>query len=70
MRQMQDAKSIQDLINRNKKLPKRFRINNVLVDVTYSLQTKLMEIDEEEAIKLLEEHLITGRDRFSSKIEQ
>jgi transposase len=64
MRQMQEAKSIQDSIDRNKKMPKRFRINNVLVDVTYSLQTKLIELDEEEAIKLLEEHLIKGREGF------
>jgi transposase len=64
MRQMQEVKSIQDSIDRNRKLPKRFRINNVLVDVTYSLQTKLMELDEQNATKLLEEHLITGREGF------
>jgi transposase len=64
MRQMQEARAIQESIDRNKKLPKRFRINNVLVDVTYSLQTKLMKLDEQEAIKLLEEHVITGREGF------
>jgi len=64
MRQMQEARAIQESIDKNKKLPKKFRINNVLVDVTYSLQTKLMEIEEQEAIKLLEEHLITGREGF------
>ena len=36
----------------------------MLVDVVYSLQTKLVELDEEEAIKLLEEHLITDREGF------
>ncbi|MDN5309136.1 MAG: hypothetical protein PWP14_530 [Methanolobus sp.] len=64
MRQMQEAKEIQESIDRNKKLPKRFRINNVLVDVSYSLQTKLMKLDDQEAIKLLEQHLITGREGF------
>jgi len=64
MRQMQEAKEIQESIDKNKKLPKRFRINNVLVDVSYSLQTKLMELEEGEAIRLLEEHLITGREGF------
>jgi len=64
MRQMQEAKEIQQSIDKNKKLPKRFRINNVLVDVSYSLQTKLMKLDDQEAIKLLEEHLITGREGF------
>ena len=64
MRQIKEAKVIQESIDKNKKIPKRFRINNVLVDVTYSLQTKLMELDEQEATKLLEEHLITGREGF------
>ena len=64
MRLLEEAKQIQKAISKNKKLPKKFRINNVLVDVTYSLQTKLMELDEQEAIKLLEEKIITGREGF------
>jgi transposase len=64
MRQLEEARAIQESIDKNKKLPKRFRINNVLVDVSYSLQTKLMELDEQEAIKLLEEKLITSREGF------
>ncbi len=64
MRQIEEAKEIQKSIDKNKKLPKRFRINNALVDVVYSLQTKLTDLDEQEAIKLLEEHLITGREGF------
>ena len=64
MRQLQEAKAIQESIDRNKKLPKRFRISNVLVDVTYSLQTKLMELDEQDAIKLLKEKIVTGREGF------
>jgi transposase len=64
MRKLKEAKDIQKSIEKNKKLPKKFRINNVLVDVVYSLQTKLVELDEEEAIKLLEECLITDREGF------
>ena len=64
MRQIEEAKMIQNSIDKNKKLPKKFRINNALVDVVYSLQTKLVEFDEQEAIKLLEEHIITGREGF------
>ncbi|WP_342306350.1 transposase [Methanolobus sp. ZRKC5] len=64
MRQLQEAKAIQESIDKNKKLPKRFRINNALVDVSYSLQTKLMQINEQGAIELLEEKLVTGREGF------
>jgi len=64
MRQIEEAKLIQNSIDKNKKLPKKFRINNALVDVVYSLQTKLVDLDEQEAIKLLEEHLISGREEF------
>ncbi|MDG6244275.1 MAG: IS1634 family transposase [Methanolobus sp.] len=64
IRQIEEAKLIQESIDKNKKLPKKFRINNTLVDVVYSLQTKLTELDEQEAIKLLEEKLITGREGF------
>ncbi len=64
MRQMQEVKDIQESITNNKKLPKRFRINNLLVDVCYSLQTKLVQLNEQEAIELLEEYIITGREGF------
>lgn len=64
MRQIEEAREIQESIDKNKKLPKKFRINNVLVDVTYSFQTKLVELSEQEAIELLEEYIITGREGF------
>jgi transposase len=64
MRQIEEAREIQESIDKNKKLPKKFRINNVLVDVTYSFQTKLVELNEQEAIELLEEYIITGREGF------
>ena len=54
MRQIKEAKDIQESIDKNKKLPKRFQINNLLVDVDYSIQTKLVELTEDDAVKLLE----------------
>jgi len=64
VKQIKEAKTIQECIEKNKKLPKKFRINNLLVDVDYSIQTKLVQISEDEAVKLLEDKLITGREGF------
>lgn len=36
LRQIQEAKDLQAIIDNNKKIPKRFKINNELIDVTYS----------------------------------
>lgn len=64
LRQIHEAKDIQKSIDHRKKLPKRFRINNLLIEVEYSIQTRLIELSEDEAIKLLEEKIITGREGF------
>ena len=64
LRQIQEAKTIQESIDHGKKLPTQFRINNLLIDVEYSIQTKLIELSEDEAVKLLEENIITGREGF------
>jgi transposase len=64
LRQIHEARELQEIIDMKKKIPKRFRINNVLIDVSYSFQTKLIELSENEAIKLLEDKLITGREGF------
>jgi transposase len=64
LRQIHEARELQEIIDKKKKIPKRFRINNVLIDVSYSFQTKLIELSENEAIKLLEDKLITGREGF------
>jgi hypothetical protein len=64
LRQIREAKDIQKSIDHGKKLPTRFRINNLLIDVEYSIQTKLIELSEDEAVKLLEENIITGREGF------
>ena len=64
LKQMREAKAIQKSIDHGKKLPTQFRINNLLIDVEYTIQTKLMELSEDEAVKLLEENIITGREGF------
>ena len=64
VRQIKEAKEIQESIDKNKALPKRFRINNLLIDVDYSIQTKLVELTEDDAVKLLEEKFINGREGF------
>ena len=64
LRQIKEAKAIQESIDKHKKLPKRFRINNFLIEVDYSIQTKLVDLSEDDAVKLLEEKIITGREGF------
>ncbi|WP_440956115.1 IS1634 family transposase [Methanosarcina sp. Mfa9] len=63
-RMVEEAKEIQKSIDENKKLPKKFRINNKLIDISYSYQTKLVEMSEDEAFELLEEEVINGREGF------
>lgn len=64
LRKLQEAKEIQNSIDNKKQLPKKFRINNELIDISYSYQTKLSELSEEDALKLLEDAVITGREGF------
>ena len=64
LRQIKEAKNIQECIEKKKKLPKKFRINNLLIDVDYFVQTKLVELSEDEAVRLLEDKIITGREGF------
>ena len=42
-----EAEVIQECISRNKKLPKKIGIANPLVKISYSVQTKLVEMSEE-----------------------
>ncbi|NMG83490.1 MAG: hypothetical protein GIS02_04705 [Methanosarcinales archaeon] len=51
LRKLQEAKEIQTSIDRNKQLPKKFRVNNVLIDVTYSYQTKLEELKRRRGVE-------------------
>ncbi|MGV8109631.1 hypothetical protein [Methanospirillum sp.] len=39
-------------------------INSFLVDVDYFIRTKLMELSEDGAVRLLEEKFITGREGY------
>ncbi len=64
MRKYMEAKEIQKSLDMNRKLPKKYRIDNELVDVTYSYQTKLKELGEEESLKLVESAAINGREGF------
>lgn len=64
LRKLQEAKEIQNSIDNNRQLPMKFRINNVLIDIAYSYQTKLEELSDEEALKLVESSIISGREGF------
>lgn len=64
LQKLKEAKEIQKSIDNNKNLPMKFRINNVLIDVSYSYQTKLEELSEDEALKLVEKVIINGREGF------
>lgn len=63
-RLFKEAESIQASIDNNRKLPKRYRINNPLVDCEYTYQTKLSMMCEEEAKEILRKASITGREGF------
>lgn len=61
-RLLAEAHVIQESLDDGRKLPKRFRINNPLVDVRYEYQTKLAAMDEEAALRLLYEEVVDGRE--------
>jgi transposase len=64
LKKLQEAKEIQEIIIKNKKLPKKFRVNNELIEIDYSFRTKLEELSDEEAIELLKNSIINGREGF------
>ena len=63
-RLLDEAEAIQKSIDNNRGLPKRFRINNPLVDYEISYQTRLASLSESEARKILKKAAITGREGF------
>ena len=63
-RQLAEAKEIQHAFSKGKSLPKRFLINNPLVDVKYTYQTKLTHLTDVQARKLVQTAAITGREGF------
>jgi transposase len=64
LKKLQEAKEIQEIIVKNKKLPKKFTIKNELIEIDYSFRTKLFELSDEEAIQLLKSSIINGREGF------
>jgi len=63
-RLFEEAESLQKSIENNRGLPKRYQINNPLINCEYSYQTRLSELSEEEAKILLKKAAITGREGF------
>jgi transposase len=63
-RKLVEAKMIQSAIFKGKPLPKRFAVNNPLVDIKYSFQTKLTKMTETEARKFVQDASINGREGF------
>jgi len=63
-RQLQEAKDIEQASVKGKALPKRFRVNNILVNATIEYQTKLRSLSEKEAFELVKKASITGREGF------
>ena len=63
-RQLKEAKAIESASSKGKALPKRFRINNVLVKAIIEYQTKLKDLSEEQAFELVKKASITGREGF------
>ncbi|MFH1511370.1 MAG: IS1634 family transposase [Candidatus Woesearchaeota archaeon] len=61
---LQEAKEIQASLDFHRKLPKRFRINNPLVEVSYTYQTKLKTISEADALKVVQMASLNGREGF------
>jgi transposase len=63
-RKLAEAKEIQRALSKGKSLPKRFLLNNPLVDIKYSYQTKLTHLTDAQARKLVQKASITGREGF------
>lgn len=63
-RQLKEAQDIENANSKGKSLPKRFRVNNVLVKATIEYQTKLRDLSEEKAFELVKKATITGREGF------
>lgn len=63
-KKLDEAKEIQKALIKGKSLPKRFTINNPLVDIKYTYQTKLTQLTEEQAKKLVQDAAINGREGF------
>ncbi|MFH1511436.1 MAG: transposase, partial [Candidatus Woesearchaeota archaeon] len=63
-RKLEEAKEIQHALTKGRSLPKRFILNNPLVKITYTYQTRLSELTESQARTLVQTASITGREGF------
>lgn len=63
-RQFKEAQELQKSIEKDRKLPKKFQVKNPLIEIKYEYQTKLVELNEEKAKKLLEKVVLNGREGF------
>jgi len=63
-RLLDEALQVQRSIDTNRGLPRRYQINNPLIDCQYSYQTKLAQLSDEEARAILQQASITGREGF------
>lgn len=63
-RQLKEAKEIEKASRKGKAIPKRYRVNNVLVNATIEYQTKLRSLSEQEAFNIVKKASITGREGF------
>ena len=63
-RKLTEAKEIQSALGKGKPLPARFSLNNPLVDIKYTYQTKLKDLTDEQARKLVQNASINGREGF------
>jgi len=63
-RKFTEAETFQNCAENGRKIPKKYRLSNPLVKITYTVQTLLKEMDEEEAISFLKKELRTGREGF------
>ena len=63
-RHLKEAQEIQKSIEGKRCLPKRFRLNNPLVDIKYSYQTKLSHLTEKEARTVVQNACFNGREGF------
>jgi len=64
LRKFEETKEIQACIETKRQLPKRFTFNNPLVEYSISYQTKLGEMTEDDALRILNKAIRTGREGF------
>ena len=63
-RLLKEAQDIEQAHRKGKALPKRFRVNNVLVKVIIEYQTKLKSLSDQQAFELVKKASITDREGF------